>query len=145
MKRLTVATGAVALFIAACSGTASTAPSLPASIAVPSNLASQAMAGASAAIDKLCNDKEPASLSNVAGDLEKVGTNTDTSDLEGRLGTLLTNLKQLQADPGTKPLGDSAATAITQAQSSLKDPKTRQDAAKRAAGSLRSVDVAVCK
>ena len=146
MKRLAVALSAFALFIAGCTGSAGTSGSPAVSIAVPSNLASHAIAGASAAIDQLCDDQDPASLSMVAAELDKVDSSTtDTSDIETRLGTLKTNLQDAEMDTTATPLRDAASTAVTQLQTSIKDPKTRQDAAKKAAEALRAVDSQVCK
>jgi hypothetical protein len=145
MKRLLVAICALVFLLPACSGTAT--PSIPSlaipsiavpSVAIPSNLAS-------AAIGQLCDVQSPASLSTIAADLDKVDPNTNTTDIESKLGTLVTALQGAQVTDTTKPARDAAVTAVTQLQTKIKDPATRQDAAKKAAEAIRALSTALCK
>ena len=146
MKRLAVALSAFALFIAGCTGSAGTSGSPAVSIAVPSNLASHAIAGASAAIDQLCDDQDPASLSMVAAELDKVDSSTtDTSAIEARLATLKTNLDNAEVGATATPLRQAAVTAVTQLRTAIKDPNTREQSAKAAADTLRKLDDTACK
>jgi len=146
MKRLTAAIGCLVFVLAAC-GTA--APSIPVigsglpSIAIPSGANPSALA--SAALTQLCNKEGPASLSTIAGELDKVDANADTTAVEGQLAALLVGLQQLPVSDAAKPLRDAAGTAVLQLQTSIKDPAKRQDAAKKTAGALRVVEPVVCR
>jgi hypothetical protein len=138
MIRLALGVAAAMLAMTACSGTA--APTVPviASGAVPTGLAS-------AALTQLCTASGAGSLATIEGNLDSVGSTTDTSAVEAQLATLLTNLQQLQASGATTAARDAAVTSVQQLQTSIKDPATRQDAAKKAADALRAVGSALCK
>ena len=147
MKRIAVAIAGFLFIFAAC-GTA--APSVPGvgsiaipSVAIPSGANASALA--SAAIGQLCSKDGPAGLSTIAGELDKVDANTDTTPIEAKLGALLVGLQQLPVSGTAAPLRDAAGTAVLQLQTSIKDSSKRQDAAKKAAGALRIVETAVCK
>jgi hypothetical protein len=136
MSRRSLAILAPLLLLAACNST--TASLLPGASGVnPSALAS-------AALGKLCTDADPASLASIAGQLDAVGTDTDTTAIEASLGTLLTSLQGATVSATVTPLRDAAVTAVTQAQTSIKDPGTKQQAARQTAVALRALETAAC-
>jgi hypothetical protein len=138
MNRRLLAPAALALLLAACNAT-STATLLPAASAVlPSNLAS-------ATVDALCDPAGPASLSTISGQLATVSSTSDTTAIEANLGTLLTNLQNASVDATTQPIRAAAVTAVTELQTSIKDPTTRQSAAQRASQALGALSAATCK
>jgi hypothetical protein len=143
MKRLSVALCALVLVLAGCIGTAigSLVPSVP-PVALPSSIPSNL---ASVAVDALCTDSNPASLASIAGELDKVGADTDTTAIESKLGALVTGLQGMQVSDAAKPIRDAAVTAVIQLQTSIKDPAKRQDAAKKAADAIRAAKPAICK
>lgn len=137
MKRLTVALSALVFMLAACAGTAtSSLPPIPSGV-TPSSLAS-------AASDQLCSPSSPASLSTIAGQLDTVVANTDTTAIEANLATLLANLQSSTVNDTAKPARDAAVAAVTQLQTSIKDPAAREAAAKSAAQALRALATAIC-
>ena len=136
MSRRSLIIIAPLLLLAACNS--ATASLLPGASGVnPSAIAS-------AALGTLCTDSDPASLSTIAGQLDTVDTTTDTTAIETSLATLVTSLKGAQVDAAKTPIRDAAVTAITQLQTSIKDPATRKEAATKAAVAIRALDTAAC-
>jgi hypothetical protein len=138
MKRLPVTLAALVFLLAACAGTSSsTLPTLPTGV-TPSTVAS-------AASDQLCGSSSPTNLSTIAGQLDTVnGSTTDTTAIEANLGTLLTNLQSSTVSDTAKPARDAAVAAVTQLQTSIKDPSTKEAAAKQGATALRALSTAIC-
>jgi hypothetical protein len=137
MKRPSVALSALVFVLAACAGTAtSSLPPIPSGV-TPSSIAS-------AAADQLCNAQNPASLSTIAGQLDTVVGTTDTTAIESNLGPLLANLQSSTVSATAIPARDAAVAAVTQLQTSIKDPAAREAAAKQAAQALRALATAIC-
>ena len=137
MKRLYVALALVMFVLVGCAGTAvSSLPTIP-SGANPSTLAS-------AGLDELCTESRPASLATIAGQLDNVAADTDTTAIESNLGTLLANLQAANVELSAQPAKTAAIAAVTQLQTSIKDPAARQAAAKQAATALKALETAIC-
>ena len=136
MKRPLVALFALAFMLAACAGTSTSSLPTVASSAIPSL--------ASAAADALCDAQSPASLNGIAGQLDTVGPTADTTAIEANLATLLAQLQASNVNDQTKPARDAAVIAVTQLQTSIKDPSARQAAAKQGAASLRTAATSIC-
>jgi hypothetical protein len=137
MKRLFVALCGLSL-LTACGGTVTTSGPPLGSGALPTNLVS-------AAVDQLCSDQDPASLSQLATDLDAVDTDTDTSDVESTVATVLGNLQRLETDATSRTVRDAAVVALEQLQTAIKDPQARENAVKGAVDALRAADAALCQ
>ena len=141
MKRLPVALFAMAFLLAACAGTSTASlPAIP-SVTVPSGAIPSL---ASAAADALCDASSPTSLTSIAGQLDTVAATTDTTTIEANLATLLANLQSSTVSGLGAPARDAAVIAVTQLQTTIKDPNARQAAATSGAASLRTAATSLC-
>ena len=142
MKRLPVALFAMAFLLAACAGTSTASlPAIP-SVTVPSGAIPSL---ASAAADALCDASSPTSLTSIAGQLDTVTSTSDTTTIEASLATLLASLQSADVSGlGAAPARDAAVIAVTQLQTTIKDPNARQAAATSAAASLRTAATSLC-
>jgi PIN domain nuclease of toxin-antitoxin system len=84
-------------------------------------------------------------MTTIAGQLTSVSSTSDTTAIEANLGTLLTHLQNAAVDATTQPIRDAAVASVTELQTAIKDPTTRQSAAQRAAQALGALSAAACK
>jgi hypothetical protein len=92
----------------------------------------------------LCDASSPTSLTSIAGQLDTVAATTDTTTIEANLATLLANLQSSTVNGLAGPARDAAVIAVTQLQTSIKDPNARQAAATQGAASLRTAATSLC-
>jgi hypothetical protein len=92
---------------------------------------------------QLCNRADPTSLDAIASQLEQLRA-SDTSPISAVMATALANVQSLQGDPAVQTTKNAAATALQDLEKVIRDPSKREDAAKKTATALRTLDSQLC-
>lgn len=92
----------------------------------------------------LCAAGSETSLTGLAGQLDTINDDTDTTQITTLIGTTMADLQSVQLDAGEAAVRDAAVTALGALQTAISDPNTRGQAATQAATALRAADAEIC-
>lgn len=140
MNRVLGGLGAVLLLTVACSNAPGTSPGRSVNLGSAAPLASAAV---DTAQEQLCDESNPAGLTNLADQIDTLSDSTDINALNTNIDAAITNLSAV-TDASAQVVATTAATALEALQDALNDPNTREQAAGAASQALLAVDDVLC-